>query len=351
MSVNKYKNILNLVDGFSGYFKEYLVSRQYVMLEREQVQDIETLGYIIVSGVDHAKEISNEYNTNNNKIDIICLSEKKAVKDFLLSNGRLMVSNKVEENFINKFILDKYFSQNANIHMDENLGEYFDDVQRFNIINHLVTGEFIDEVSLYAFEKNHNLVSIRSFIDHLIYYFAYLKQSGLAGIPFEFEYSGNSDLFVLNVNVSVKNFVAEYIIDSFGQMNSSKPIDYLVGVITRSCDFMDITYVEDPGKLSFTGYFSVNDFVMKGVCFSNIKTASQIRSELDLKIDSFSLNKTKDEHSQERKDKLDQKMLPGGFLDNTSSFDGDSEFFNAQELVKEILQHMKNEYLKEDIEI
>jgi len=49
------------------------------------------------------------------------------------------------------------------------------DIRNFKITNHLATGTSLDELSVDAFESGFSLVPIRSFVDHVIYYFSYLK--------------------------------------------------------------------------------------------------------------------------------------------------------------------------------
>ncbi len=84
-------------------------------------------------------------------------------------------------------------------------------------------------MAIRAFEKGFNVVALRSFMDHSMAYFTYLKQAGLAAAPYEVEYSFNKDTFAVNIHSSVKNFAAEYLLDSFGSVNSQEPIQYLLG--------------------------------------------------------------------------------------------------------------------------
>lgn len=340
MSKSSPLHILNLVENLNQFLLEYIETNNFQLYSREEVDDIETLTHIIVESVEQANEVTKEYNTNKNNIEIICFGEKSGIRDLLLSNGRLLLNENLKNTDINTRVLNKYFSSNANIHLDEEFSQTFEEFKQFNIVNHLITGEFIDEVSLFAFEKNFNLVSIRSFVDHALYYFTYLKQSGLAGVPFEFEYAANEETFVLSVNVSVKNFVAEYILDSFGQVNSTSPVSYLLGIVSRSCDFLDITFIEEPGKLSFTGFFGKDKSITQGLSFSNIKTATQIKNELELKISKFKVNNDENEAAKVRREKLEQKSLPGGLLDNMSNFDNDSSLKDQKTLVEELISHM-----------
>lgn len=282
---------------------------------REEVENIADLDYIIVESMTHANEVTKEYNTTKNDIQIICIDQKTEIRNFLLSNGRLCISEHFLKSPLGYFLLDKFLQRKSSIHLLENHGETIEDYHDFKVTNHLNTGEVIDELSVNAFEKGFKLVPIRSYIDHTIYYLTYLKQAGLAGIPFEFEYGFSEHFMAINVHATVKNFVAEYMIDSFGKMNSDDPLKYLLGVMAHACDFLDLTHVENPSKLILTGYFNKGaEHKVSGIAFNNIKTTSQIISEVEDRVSGYRPQKDKTERNEKRVEDLGDKSLAGGLL-------------------------------------
>ncbi len=343
MSENKKIHILNFAQQINPRFEDYLADSRFQVIGIEDLGENTPLDYIICSSFEESVELESRFNTLKNNIKIICLDSGLQLKNFFLSNGRLVLQDEFWESGIDSIILNKFFFEEMSIHLDEFLGEGQKDITGFKVINHLVTGEFVDDISLSAFENGFNLVSIRSFVDHLIYYYTYLKQSGLAAVPFEFEYTTYKGCFVVNVHANVKNFVAEYLIDSFGSMSANNPLNYLLGVVQRSCHFLDITYLEEYSKIAFTGYF-LKQSEMSGVVLNNIKMSSQILSELNEKISKFSLQSDREQAQKKRQENLTNKSLPGGILEIASTLDEDSYLKDKPEEAKQILDFMVEKF-------
>jgi hypothetical protein len=96
----------------------------------------------------------------------------------------------------------------------------------------------VDQICIDAFDQDYNIASVRTFLDHIVYYFTYLKQAGLSGVPIEIEYSASQNVFGISIHAAMKNFVAEYLIDCFGAVNSKDPLQFLLGIAHRSSDFL-----------------------------------------------------------------------------------------------------------------
>lgn len=344
MADKKTKHILNLAGELNDFLVDFFSKEEFSLYERDQVENIEVLNYIIVSSVESAEDVAKEYDTLKNEIEVICYENSSNVREFLLSNGRLIINEKIKDNTLGNYVLSKFFSKFSSIHLDDSLPDQIDKIESFKLTNHLSAGHSIDEVSVHAFEAGFNLVPVRGFIDHAIYYFSYLKQAGLAGVPFEFEYGNNEEFFAVNIHASVKNFVAEYMIDSFGSVNSNDPLKYLLGVLGQNCDFLDLTYIENPGKVVITGFFSKNNLEsLKGIAFNNILTSTQVLTQVEKKVAQYKPFIEKEEALLEKQNNLEGKNLPGGILDMISNLAEDSVLRDS-ELSDKITNFMVSQF-------
>jgi hypothetical protein len=341
MALENTKHILNLAGELNDFLMDFFKENDFVWYERDQVEDIEILNYVIVNSVEEAENVAKEYDTINNEIEVICYETSSDMREFLLSNGRLIINDKISNDALGNYILSKYFSRFSSIHLDDSLPDQIENIENFKLTNHLATGHSIDEVSVNAFESGFNLVPIRSFIDHAVYYFTYLKQAGLAGIPFEFEYGHNEQFYAINIHASVKNFVAEYMIDSFGSVNSNDPLKYLLGVLARSCDFLDLTYIENPGKVVITGFFTKEGVDgLRGIAFNNVLTSSQVMAQVEKKVANYKPQLEKMNDLEVKQAELEGKRLPGGIMDMLFPLAEDSVLNGKEQKVEEIISHM-----------
>jgi len=341
--------ILNLVDVLDEKIQAYFEKMNIELITRTEFSEELKLDYILVDDISAVKEVSKDFNTIQNQIEIICCGDVKEVKEYLLSNGRLIINSHFVETEIGQYILNKFFKKNYNIHLDESFSSSFDNIKDFKVINHLTTGTVIDNLSIDVFDKGFNLISLRSYLDHIIYYLIYLKQSGYASIPLEFEYGHNEEFLAINVNASVNNFIAEYMINSFGNLNSSNPMDYLLSVAQKSCDYLDITYIEDPGKICITAFYAKNKSDhFKGISFNNVKTSAQIIAQLDKKIKNYIPNDDSIKKYDELADSLEEKNLPGGLLETKISSDPNSIINKDNEKTDEMISFIVEAFKTEN---
>tara|TARA_Y100000780_G_scaffold232594_1_gene268530 strand:+ start:203082 stop:206588 length:3507 start_codon:yes stop_codon:yes gene_type:complete len=283
---------------------------------RSEAVDYDQLDFIVVDSEEEALLAEKDYDVINNEITIVCLGQVKEMKTFMLGNGRFAFDPLFASTDLGKAALTKFFTNECNIHLDEAYSGIFKQTENFKVTNHLAIGSSVDELSLKAFESGFNIVSLRSFLDHILMYFTYLKQAGLAGVPYEVEYAHNGDYFAVNVHASVKNFVADYMVDSFGAVNSSDPLRYLLAVSSRSADFMDVTFLENPGKVVINGFWSSKlNGKFNGISFNNIKTASSIMASLDRKVGEYESADKAEHAAVSKSEKLANQYLPGGILE------------------------------------
>ncbi|MCO4753765.1 MAG: hypothetical protein KC478_04750 [Bacteriovoracaceae bacterium] len=315
MSQDKMK-ILNLCSDIHEGLGEIFTQLQCEVFKRGEAVDYKTLDFILVDTEEEALVVERDFDVLKHDISTVCLGQVKEIKKFMLGNGRLSFEPKFLESKLGQSILYKFFKKQSSIHLEESYPGLFKNVEGFKVTNHLAFGSSLDELSLKAFDSEFNLISLRSFLDHTLMYFTYLKQAGLAGVPYEVEYAHNKEYFAVNIHAPVKNFVAEYLVDSFGAVNPSDPLRYLLAVAARSSDFMDVTFVEEPGKVVLNGFWSKSaSGKLGGLALNNIKTAAATMEQVERKIKSY---KSSDDHDGENKvqsEILLPKSLPGGILE------------------------------------
>lgn len=325
MNRNKVKQILNLVGELNETLLSYFEKSSMTVITRDQASNYEDLDYILVSTGEEAKQAAKDFSAEKHDIQVVCLGQVKEVKDFLLYNGRLIIEPEFVESQLGEFILNKFFNKNYNIHLDESFSTLFSSPKEFKITNHLAVGLHIDEVSNSAFKNGFNIVALRSFMDHVIYYFTYLKQAGLAGVPYEVEYDNNENFFVVNIYCPVRNFVAEYMIDSFGSVNSKDPLQYLLGVVAGSTDFLEVTYIENPGRLVLTAAWGKDEKKrLSGLSFNNVLTTAQTIVQLEKKVASFEDVEEEFIEQEKVQEQLRPQSLPGSILEMVVSTDENS---------------------------
>lgn len=307
-------HILDLCEKPYEALMEILAGLDCSTFTREQAEDYELLDYVIVDSEEEALAAAKDFDSQKNEFSIICLAPVKNARSFLLSDGRLTMDPELLGSKLGASLLETFFYGNFSLHLDESMSGLFKDVEHFKVTNHLALGTSVDELALSSFNAGFNIVAIRSFLDHALIYFAYLKQAGLAGIPFEVEYAASKEYFAVNIHCPVKNFSAEYLLDSFGSVNSKDPIQYLLGVTARAAEFTEITHLEQPGRIALRGFWSKSQsHRLGGLAFNNIKTAAQIQSHLDKKIRAYRAQPS-DGVSNDLAEQLKVKSLPGGIL-------------------------------------
>lgn len=288
MNVTKPIRILNLVNEFEENLESYFSQDRFEVVDRENLDDYESIDFVLVGSSSEAKEVAIDFNVEKNKFKIICIGPVDSTKEFLVSNGRLHFSQNIANTSFGKSVLNKFFFDEHSIHLAGTYGDEFDKTTDFAITNPLMAGESTDRMCYDAYESGFNIIGLRSFMDHALYYLSYLKQSKLAGLPFEFEFGKNENCFALNIHVSVKNFYFEYLYESFGEVNSNSPLKYLLSIMEGASDFLDITYVEKPSKIVFTAIWSKDtENRIQGLSLNNILTTHEVTRQIENQYDEY----------------------------------------------------------------
>src|SRR5690606_6555736 len=104
----------------------------------------------------------------------------------------------------------------------------------------------------------------------------------------EFECGFSPKTMAIEVNVTMRNFVAEYLLDSFGDVSSKNPLHFLLGIVQKSCDFLHVNYIEETSKLILVGVWSQNSQYSSGnILFQNIFSTEQTLKRIEDKVQNY----------------------------------------------------------------
>lgn len=338
-------NAYNFSGTISEKLRNFLAENNVSIIEKDNFSDEIAIHYVFVDGKDDFKSVVEKVSAFNESFDLIATSKVEDIYLFLKNKGKFVISDQWLESPIGDTFFKRFLQGAGSVKVDDNIGSYFERFSSMNIINHLRLGHYGDTISIDAFEKDFNLVAIRGFLYNVVYYFTYLKQAGIAGVPFEVMYSANENHFVLNIHASVKNFLFEYVMDCFGNMNSKDNLQYLLKSSYLLSDFMEITYMSEPSKIVFTAVWnhkSSKEFsTFNGLSINNIKTAKEIENGLYQKLKKSEVSGEESVDYGKKVYELENKEIPGGFLEEFSAeADEENIFFEDPNLIGDLINHI-----------
>ncbi len=305
--------VLNLSSQPIDSLAEFINTIGGRVIGREEYQTDLKLTHIIVTGDMDFLVTSKTFDAVSKNIPLLSISPVQHYDSFVLSNGRIVIDQQWLKDKMARTSLEKFFLGQASVYLDENFSELKDAVS-FKVTNHLRIGADIDRLCSYVHQFDGAVVNVRTFMDHALYYLVYLKQAGISGLPFEVDYARSENEFVLQIHVTVRNFVAEYMLDSFGQPNGHDPLRYLLNICALSTDFFEVQYIENAAKLVLCGMWqnkkSDRTIHFPNLMLNRIFTTSQIEKMLEEKITYFSQMDTPEKMAE-----LDNKPLPGHLLE------------------------------------
>jgi hypothetical protein len=343
---NSKKYVLNLSQGDSQQLLDALSKADLKIISEAEITEFTDLAYILVDHEASAIELLNKYDTLNKNIDVIVANDVESLREFFLCNGRAAIDPEWLNYDVAKILFSNYINNAGSLHLDEIFTGKLGEFKSNKIINHNRLGYYADEIAVEAFDNNFNVVSIRSYLDHFIYYLTYLKQAGVASVPFEIEYSWDKDFFVLLIHSKMVNFVAEYLIDCFGKENPNDPLSFLLQAASRSCDMFNLNFIDTASKICAIGVWKnyenkdLKD-LKHSVLFNNIKTSGQILSLIEEKMRQARKKgpseKTEDIGFEEKYKKVESKKLPGNIIEMVVSPDEDSTFHSKPKLASQLI--------------
>jgi|GEM_PF-4656609 len=295
------------------------------------------ISHILISGEQDFNLLGNMFDTMANDVGMVALSEVRDLADFVRNNGRLVLDQSWLASPMGLINVEKFFLGQASVHLDENFPSVKEGAS-FKVTNHLRIGLELDRLSAFVHARDGAVVNVRTFVDHAFYYLVYLKQAGVGSLPIEVDYGHTGKEMVVQIHLSVRNYVGEYLIDSFGQPSGQDPIRYLLSVCAHSADFMEVQYIEDASKLVISGLWqdrsSMSTQRFSGILINKVQTSKQIERQIDLDMKRLTQISPSDE--KDAADVLNRKPLP----DQLQRFDEDlfPESFSAAEPEEEFVQ-------------
>ena len=144
--------ILNLTEQLSASLLNYFSKDHFVLIDRSQMDDFETIDFILVENVESALDVSKDYSANKNNMKIIAIGDISNTKSFLLSNGRFVIDPSMGDDALSKILLDKIFLPEHTIHLADSFDGLFEKTREFVLTNHLTMGVHMDRISSEALD-------------------------------------------------------------------------------------------------------------------------------------------------------------------------------------------------------
>lgn len=311
--------------------------------------------HILAQGDQDFHAMNRMFSTLENDIRIVALSAVKDLPSFITNNGRMVVDQKWLGSPLGLVALEKFFRGQASIQLAENFPSVNEGLS-VKVTNHLRMGADLDRVTQFVHARNGAVVNVRTFIDHAIYYLVYLKQAGIAALPIELDCGHTGTDTVVQIHLPVKNYVAEYLMDSFGQANGQDPLRYLLAICASSADFMEIQYIQSASKLVLTGLWqnkaSARTIRFSGLMINHVFTTSQLERQIEERLKY--LPSTSAVQAQASAEALKDKPLPGHLLEMVMPEAGHGGYLKdhpdlAKQLVAFVIDQWKERYPSKEI--
>lgn len=276
--------ILHHTGDLSEALKAFLKKQDVTWMKPEEYPGELTPTHLFTDGRQDFTALSELYNTLEDDVRIVALGAVADPGLFTAANGKLVFDPMWAGDPMGQMILEKFFIGQASVHLDENFPA-MKEHGGFKITNHLRIGHDMDRLAQFAHARETSLVDLRTFVDHAIYYFCYLQQGGIASAPFELDYGHTGQGLVVQIHLPVRQFVAEYLMDSFGKYSPGEPLRHLLRVCAEATDFMEIHYIENAAKLVVTGYWESRSgkrsLRFNGLMINQVHTTAQLARMLE----------------------------------------------------------------------
>ena len=311
--------------------------------------------HICASGDQDFHAMNRMFNTLENDIKIIALTAVKDLPSFITNNGRFVLDQKWLTEKMGQVTLEKFFQGQASVQLAENFPSIKEGMS-CKITNHMRIGSELDRLAHFVHSRDGAVVNVRTFIDHAIYYLVYLKQAGIAGAPFEVDCGHTGHETIVQIHLPVKNYVAEYLMDSFGQPNGQDPLRYLLAICMHSADFTEIQYIQTASKLVITGLWQnrkgVRTLRFSGLMMNHIQTTAQIERQIEYQL--HQVPRETVAGMELNAEQIKDKPLPGHLLEMVMPETGHEGYLKdhpdlAKQLVGFVIDQWKVRYPEKEI--
>lgn len=262
--------ILNLAGALTEELSSYFTSKGIKIVDPLVDSSLQEWSHIIVRDLESFDAIGDTYGTLDNNIKVICLSQPRDLKNFMMNNGKLVLDESWLKGPFGTFLLDKFFQEYGGVSLADNYPK-FKELGAFNITNPFNTGEYLDHLVYNAFENGMSALSIKTYFDHLLMYLTSLKNKGRVGFPIEVTYGTFNDVYGLQMHFFSENMQIEDVTNSLTSSITKTPEEYLLYVSLQSSDFFDFTYLPEVSKVVITGLWTKDESIKtenKGMMFT-----------------------------------------------------------------------------------
>lgn len=262
--------ILNLAGALTEELSSYFASKGVKIVDPLVESVLLEWSHVIVRDLESFDAIGDTYGTVENNIKLICLSQPRDLKNFMMNNGKLVLDETWLHGPFGVFLLDKFFQEYGGVSLSDNYPK-FKELGAFNITNPFSTGEYLDHLVYNAFENGMSALSIKTYFDHLLMYLTSLKNKGRVGFPIEVTYGTFNDVYGLQMHFFSENMQVDDVTNSLTSSITKSPEEYLLYVALQSSDFFDFTYLPEVSKVVITGLWTKDDNIKtqnKGMMFT-----------------------------------------------------------------------------------
>ncbi len=321
----KEKKLLNLTEEkLPKRFLEFLEELKITVFDETAEGDID---YIIVKDVNNFSLYDKVHKIVENDISLISLSEISDLNNFLIHNGRGVFTLEWMRYEATLKLLSRFFTQQTSIHMDDVYENLFDNFKTCKIVNHTKIGYFSDLISNEAFDNGFNVYRVRNYLNNMIFFLFYLKQSGISQIPIEIEYAYNKDVLIIQAVSSVQNFILEYLTDSFKEADYNNPLHFLLRICSECAHLFDVYYLEKASKVVFTAVWPLEEkaesFNNSSLFINKIYSAEYYKNNLKDGIANVSIGVQ--DNIEMLEERLEDAQLPGELAKLFVSLDKDDK--------------------------
>ena len=247
----KNKTILKLAENISEELSGIFEENGYQLVESV---DTEAPDFILTKDYTPSfSDLNLKFNTIARNIPVISLSQVGTELEFLGNNGRIILNEEILKFAIPKLLVTRAFSSQSSTQLEIALAPALERVNSLKLTGHMNVGYYTDILTADACSSDYNMISVRNFFVGLVTYISYLTRGDVAAWPLEVDYGEGQGTFVVQASVSVKEFVLEYILESFAKTSVANPFHYLFKMCSRVCNIFDVYYLRKSSRLVFTG--------------------------------------------------------------------------------------------------
>ncbi|MEI8345955.1 MAG: hypothetical protein WCG27_00700, partial [Pseudomonadota bacterium] len=309
------KYVLNLVTDATDRLKEIFSSEEFSVVGVDQLPAEASPSFVIVRDLQGSFfELDQKYNTVQNNIPVISLSQVMSQLDFMGFNGRAYFPVKLLDSDVGKVLVKRYFTGDSTILFEQVYDGILKRASSLKITGHLHAGHYSDLIAASAFEDNFNIMGVRRYLVGMLSFLAYMRASKIAKFPLDVDYGKNDKAFVVQFTIPVHNFVLEYLHEAFNENGNGNTLQGLLLWCLDACNLLDIYYLEKSSKLVITALWlkdiqELGDGYFNGLLMGQIHSFQQGRKkwqELNLQTEI-----AVDVQEEQKMEELENRPLPG----------------------------------------